>query len=61
MLFFYRRLTFGLKQQSFVKIMGYVVGATYIAVFLTIMLGCYPTHKNWQVVPYPGLKCTFKM
>jgi len=61
MLFFYNRLTFGLRQQQFVKIMGVIVVATYVAVFLTIMLGCYPTHKNWQVVPDPGLKCTFKM
>ena len=61
MLFFYNRLTFGLSQQLFVKIMGVVVAVTYIAVFLTIIFGCYPTQRNWQVVPYPGLKCTFKM
>lgn len=61
MLFFYNRLTFGLRQQFFVKVMGIVVAVTYVAVFLTIMLGCYPTEKNWQVLPYPGLKCTFKM
>lgn len=60
MLFFYRRLTMGLKQQYFVKIMGVAIGVTYIAVFLTIMLGCYPTQKNWQVTPDPGLRCTFK-
>ena len=61
MLFFYNRLTFGLRQQFFVKVMGVVVACTYIAVLLTILLGCYPTHKNWQVTPDPGLKCTFKM
>jgi hypothetical protein len=60
MLFFFNRLTFGLKQQHFVKILGIAVGVTYVAVFLTITLGCYPTQRNWQVVPYPGEVCTFK-
>lgn len=41
--------------------MGAVCAVTYLAVFLTITLGCFPTQKNWQVLPSPGLKCTFKM
>ena len=60
MLFFFNRLTLGLKQQYFVKILGIAVFVTYVAVFLTITLACYPTHRNWQVDPYPGLVCTFK-
>lgn len=60
MLFFFRRLTIGLKQQRNVKILAVVVGLTYIAVFLTITFGCFPIRGNWQVVPYPGLTCTFK-
>lgn len=60
MLFFFNRLTFGLKQQQFVKILAITVLVTYVAVFLTITLGCYPTDKNWQVDPAPSLKCSFK-
>lgn len=60
MLFFYKRLTFGLKQQWFVKVMFVVITATWTAVFLTITLGCYPTHRNWQVLPSPGYICEFK-
>ncbi|KAJ4046861.1 hypothetical protein NW756_005337 [Fusarium oxysporum] len=26
-----------------------------------ITFGCFPTQKNWQVVPDPGEKCSFKM
>ena len=43
-----------------VKWLAVAVGATYLAVFLTITFACFPTQRNWQVVPYPGLKCTFK-
>ena len=60
MLFFFNRLTFGLKQQMLVKWLAVAVGVTYLAVFLTITFACFPTQRNWQVVPYPGLKCTFK-
>jgi hypothetical protein len=60
MLFFFNRLTFGLKQQMLVKWLAVAVGVTYLAVFLTITFACFPTRRNWQVVPHPGLKCTFK-
>lgn len=60
MLFFYARLTFGLHQQSFVKILGVVVGVTYLAVFLTITVGCHPIQMNWQVEPLPPLQCSFR-
>lgn len=60
MLFLFNRLTFGLKQQQFIKVLAISVFVTYIAVFLTITLGCYPTSKNWQVDPPPSLKCAFK-
>lgn len=60
MLFFFNRLTFGLRQQLLVKWLAVVVGITYVAVFLTITFSCFPTQRNWQVVPYPGLTCTFK-
>jgi hypothetical protein len=60
MLFFFNRLTFGLRQQQLVKWLAVACGVTYVAVFLTITFACFPTQRNWQVVPDPGLKCTFK-
>lgn len=60
MLFFFSRLTFGLKQHTLVKWLAVFCGVTYVAVFLTITFACFPTQRNWQVVPYPGFKCTFK-
>ena len=60
MLFFFNRLTFGLRQQQLVKWLAIACGVTYVAVFLTITFACFPTQRNWQVVPDPGLKCTFK-
>lgn len=61
MLFFFNRLTSGLGHQKFVKWLGAVVATSYVAVFLTILLGCYPTNKNWQIIPDPGSKCTVRL
>ena len=30
------------------------VGVTYIAVICSILFGCHPMHKNWQIYPNPG-------
>jgi hypothetical protein len=32
------------------------VGASYIAVILSILFVCHPLHKNWQINPDPGSK-----
>ncbi|KAH6649021.1 hypothetical protein BKA67DRAFT_379552 [Truncatella angustata] len=61
MLCFFKRMTTGLWQHRLVKWLMWACVASYIAVFLTITFGCFPTQKNWQVTPDPGLKCTFKM
>ena len=53
MLFFFNRLTFGLRQQMLVKWLAIFVSVTYLAVFLTITFACFPTQRNWQVVPDP--------
>ena len=58
MLFFFGRLTSGLRMQTYVRYMSAVLVLSYIAVFLTISCGCFPIQKNWQVVPDPGSKCT---
>ena len=51
----------GLWQHRYVKWLGLACALSYVAVFLTITFGCYPTQKNWQVVPDPGQKCTLKL
>ncbi|CAI6335580.1 unnamed protein product [Periconia digitata] len=61
MLAFFRRITTGLWHARIVRWMSYACGISYIAVVLTVTFGCFPTDKNWQVYPDPGLKCTFKM
>ncbi|KAH7007287.1 hypothetical protein EDB80DRAFT_645567 [Ilyonectria destructans] len=61
MLCFFSRMTIGTWHNMFVKGVSIASGLSYIAVFLTITFGCFPTYKNWQVDPDPGLKCTFKM
>jgi hypothetical protein len=36
---------------------GYgIIAATYVATLLSILLGCRPLHKNWQINPDPGSK-----
>jgi hypothetical protein len=37
-----------------VKIGYFLIGATYIATELSILLGCQPLQKNWQMYPDPG-------
>ncbi|KAI1849431.1 hypothetical protein JX266_004926 [Neoarthrinium moseri] len=60
MLCFFRRLTDGLWQYRLVKWLMYACGASYFVVVMTVTFGCFPTQNNWQVVPDPGLQCTFK-
>ncbi|EWG53170.1 hypothetical protein FVEG_17067 [Fusarium verticillioides 7600] len=61
MLFFFSRMTIGTWHDMFVKTVLILCAASYLAVFLTITFGCFPTQKNWQVVPDPGGKCSFKI
>ncbi|TVY34178.1 hypothetical protein LOCC1_G008102 [Lachnellula occidentalis] len=58
LLFFYSRLTLGLWQQKFVKVMAIASVVTYLAVVLELFTHCTPIQKNWQVKPYAGDKCT---
>lgn len=30
------------------------IGVTYIAIICSILFGCHPMHKNWQIYPNPG-------
>lgn len=60
MLFFYNRLTFGLRQHKLVKFLGIACFATYVMVFLTITCSCHPIHLNWQVRPLPPEQCVVR-
>ncbi|KAL4805793.1 hypothetical protein BDV18DRAFT_139857 [Aspergillus unguis] len=55
---FYSRLTAGLINMRIrVKIAYGLIGATYIAVICSILFGCHPMSKNWQIYPDPGNYC----
>ncbi|KAF1961445.1 hypothetical protein CC80DRAFT_237658 [Byssothecium circinans] len=55
---FYSRLTVGLHHLELRVKIGYaVIAATYIATELSILLGCHPLRKNWQIYPDPGNHC----
>ncbi|SCO50611.1 related to integral membrane protein PTH11 [Fusarium fujikuroi] len=61
MLCFFSRMTIGTWHNMLVKSVSILCALSYLAVFLTITFGCFPTQKNWQVVPDPGEKFSFKM
>ncbi|KAF8461226.1 hypothetical protein BDZ91DRAFT_798208 [Kalaharituber pfeilii] len=58
MAIFYSRITDGLRDMKIrVRIAFISIGATYIATILSIMFGCVPFKKNWQITPDPGNHC----
>ncbi|KAI5801656.1 hypothetical protein DFH27DRAFT_482147 [Peziza echinospora] len=58
MAIFYSRLTNGLKNMDVrVRIAFIAIGVTYLATILSILFGCHPFHKNWQINPDPGNVC----
>jgi hypothetical protein len=40
-----------------VKIGYAIVAATYLVTILSILFGCHPFHKNWQIYPAPSSVC----
>ncbi|OJJ78444.1 uncharacterized protein ASPGLDRAFT_138897 [Aspergillus glaucus CBS 516.65] len=55
---FYSRLTTGLQHlPTRVRIAYVLLGVTYLAAGLSIVLGCQPIHKYWQINPDPGNIC----
>ncbi|PLB38619.1 uncharacterized protein BDW47DRAFT_21647 [Aspergillus candidus] len=55
---FYSRLTIGLvNMRRRIHIAYIMIGVTYIAVICSILFGCFPMHKNWQIYPDPGNYC----
>ncbi|KAM5353954.1 hypothetical protein ACJ41O_000604 [Fusarium nematophilum] len=55
---FYLRLTEGLDNYRPRIFVGFgLIFATWVAVLLSILLGCRPLEKNWQIYPDPGNAC----
>ncbi|KAJ5325928.1 hypothetical protein MYU51_000995 [Penicillium brevicompactum] len=58
MAFFYSRLTAGLINMRIrIHIAFGFIAVTYITTICSILLGCRPLHKNWQINPDPGNFC----
>ncbi|EPS28373.1 hypothetical protein POX_f07459 [Penicillium oxalicum] len=58
MAIFYSRLTSGLVNMRIRILIAYaLIGTTYIATLCSILFGCHPMHKNWQIYPDPGNFC----
>ncbi|KAM0091095.1 hypothetical protein ACP6JD_005540 [Aspergillus fumigatus] len=58
MAIFYSRLTAGLINMHIrVRVAYGAIGVTYLIVILSILFGCHPMHKNWQIYPNPGRRC----
>ena len=54
-LFFYKRLGDGVDRMSLKINVGFIlVGVTFLGTFFTILFGCYPVEKHWQIFPDPG-------
>lgn len=51
---FYLRLTEGLEFRNRIYIGFGLIFSTWVAVLLSILLGCRPLEKNWQIYPDPG-------
>lgn len=43
-----------MNMQLRVRLAYVFIGVTYIAVICSILFGCHPMHKNWQIYPDPG-------
>ncbi|EPE10544.1 short-chain dehydrogenase reductase sdr [Ophiostoma piceae UAMH 11346] len=54
---FYLRLTEGLEYRNKIYVGFGLIASTWIAVLFSILLGCHPMHKNWQIYPDPGNAC----
>ncbi|KAK1749791.1 hypothetical protein QBC47DRAFT_129792 [Echria macrotheca] len=54
---FYLRLTEGLEFKTRIYVGFVMIFTTWVAVLLSILLGCMPLEKNWQIYPDPGNFC----
>lgn len=56
---FYLRLTDGLNYRFRIYVGFVLIVTTWIVVLLSILLGCRPLSKNWQINPNPGSASIF--
>ncbi|PHH82752.1 hypothetical protein CDD83_3182 [Cordyceps sp. RAO-2017] len=57
-LFFYKRLGDRIDNIIYKVNLGLALcGITYVVVFMTILFGCFPIAKHWQINPDPGNSC----
>ncbi|KAK0666826.1 hypothetical protein QBC41DRAFT_280275 [Cercophora samala] len=54
---FYLRLTEGLEYRKRIFTGFVMIFTTWVAVLLSILLGCRPLERNWQIYPDPGNHC----
>ncbi|KAK0715575.1 hypothetical protein B0H67DRAFT_490425, partial [Lasiosphaeris hirsuta] len=54
---FYLRLTEGLEFKMRIHIGFGLIVSTWLAVLFSILFGCMPFEKNWQIYPDPGNFC----
>ncbi|KAH6972673.1 hypothetical protein EDB80DRAFT_535839, partial [Ilyonectria destructans] len=55
---FYLRLTDGRRSYRSRVYTGFaLISTTWVVVLLSILLGCQPLHKSWQINPDPGNHC----
>ncbi|KAL9004278.1 MAG: hypothetical protein Q9188_002913 [Gyalolechia gomerana] len=58
MLIFFSRLTDGVNGLRLrIRIGAVILALTFLATFLTIILGCQPVRGHWQINPDPGNFC----
>ncbi|KAH8431657.1 uncharacterized protein LDX57_009313 [Aspergillus melleus] len=58
MAMFFSRVTAGLVNMTIRIRLAYLfIAVTYIAVICSILFGCHPMSKNWQIYPDPGNYC----
>lgn len=60
-LFMFDRLRLRVDRVWLFRIVAVATGVTYMAMFLTIYLGCLPFAQNWQVDPPPPPQCSMRM
>ncbi|EAA57806.1 hypothetical protein AN5943.2 [Aspergillus nidulans FGSC A4] len=60
MVIFYKRLADRTKYQTIYNITLAVLGATWLVLFLDIVLKCYPPNRQWKGLTDPTLACPEK-
>ncbi|CUS08983.1 unnamed protein product [Tuber aestivum] len=60
MVFFFARITVGLRRQVWITGAYVIVGVSYFIICLVLFLTCRPWNKLWQIRPDPGPNCSIE-